>query len=229
MASEYLLKKAREEVKREEPRVLTREEKRRNWWHYNKWFVVTGAVLVLILAEILINALGIGQVKPDYTVAYVGNMPLSEETADALVAELAALSPDMNGDGRVTVSLQQYTSVNTGDSDTLYFAQAAQVKLVADITECVSYFFLLEDPAFFQEATSALCNLDGSLPRDGDLSPDGKYLLWGDCPTLTQMEVGADLSRLAFARRGFWTDKTVPNAVECGELWNILTEGALIP
>ncbi len=229
MASEYLLKKAREEVKKEESRVLTPEEKRRNWWHYNKWFVMTGAVLVLILAELLVNALGIGQVKPDYAVAYVGSRPLSEETAAALTAELTALSPDMNGDGRVTVSLQQYTSVDTGDSDTLYFAQAAQVRLVADITDCVSYFFLLEDPAFFQEATSTLCNLDGSLPAEGDLSPEGKYFLWGDCPALAQMELSADLSHLAFARRGFWTDKTVPNAAECGELWNILTEGALIP
>lgn len=229
MASEYLLKKAREEVKKEEPRVLTKEEKRRNWWYYYKWHVVIGGVLLLILLRLLAGALGIGQVEPDYTVAYVGSIPLSEETVEALVEELTVLSPDMNGDGKVTVGLQQYVTVNTGDSDTLYYAQAAQVKLVADITECVSYFFLLEDPAFFQEATSALCNLDGSLPAEGDLSPEGKCLPWGSCPALAQMELGADLSHLSFARRGFWTDKTVANAAECGQLWNILTEGALIP
>lgn len=231
MASEYLLKKY-QDVKSDEVRELTKEEKRRNWWHYHKWHVVIAAVLALCAGNILWNILGIGEIKPDYSIAYVGTTPLSEETAGALRDGLAAISSDLNGDGKVAVELQQYVSVNTGDSDSLYFAQAARVQLVADITDCKSYFFLLEDPAGFQEATSALCNLDGSLPADGDLTPDGKYVIWGDCPRLTQIELGAaqeTVSRLAFARRGFWTEKTVPNVAECNALWDMLTEGAKKP
>lgn len=228
MASEYLLKKAKEEAKPQEVHILTKAEKRRNWWHYHKWHVVIGCVLAFLLIEILVNALGVGREKPDYTVAYVGRTPMSDETAAALVDGLTALTPDLNGDGKVKVELQRYVTLNTGDSDSLYFAQAAQVQLVADITDCVSYFFILEDPAAFQSATLALCNLDGSLPADEDLSPDGKYLLWGDCPVLAQMELDMDLSQFAFARRGFWTEKTVPNAQECGQLWDIFTEGANI-
>lgn len=232
MASEYLLKKAREEAKPNEVRVLTKEEKRRNWWHYHKWHVVIAAVLALCAGNILWNALGIGKVNPDYSIAYVGSTPLSEETAAALRDGLAAISPDLNGDGKVAVELQQYVSMSTGDSDSLYFAQAAQVQLVADITDCKSYFFLLEDPAGFQEATSALRNLDGSLPADGDLTPDGKYVLWGDCPVLAGIELGnaqEAVSRLSFARRGFWTEQTVPNAAECDALWEELIEGAKKP
>lgn len=226
MASEYLRKKAREEAKPEEVRILTKAEKRRNWWHYYKWHVVIGCVLALILIELVVSALGVGREKPDYTVAYVGRTPMSDETAAALVEGLTALSPDLNGDGKVKVELQRYVTLNTGDSDSLYYAQAAQVQMVADITDCVSYFFLLEDPAAFQEATSVLCNLDGSLPEEGDLSPDGKYVLWGGCPRLAELELGMDISQFAFARRGFWTEKTVPNARECGQLWELLTEGA---
>lgn len=231
MASEYLLKKY-QDVKPDQVRELTKEEKRRNWWHYHKWHVVIAAVLAVCVGNILWNALGIGETKPDYSIAYVGSVPLSEETAAALCDGLAAISPDLNGDGKVTVELQQYVSVNTGDSDSLYYAQAARVQLVADITDCKSYFFLLEDPAGFQEATSALRNLDGSLPADGDLTPDGKYVIWGDCPRLTQIELGTaqeTVSRLSFARRGFWTEKTVPNAAECDALWERLTEGAEKP
>ena len=231
MASEYLLKKY-QDVKPDEVRELTKEEKRRNWWHYHKWHVVIAAVLALCAGNILWNILGIGEIKPDYSIAYVGTTPLSEETAGALRDGLAAISSDLNGDGKVAVELQQYVSMNTGDSDSLYFAQAARVQLVADITDCKSYFFLLEDPAGFQEATSALCNLDGSLPADGDLTPDGKYVLWGDCPILAQIDLGAaqeTVSRLSFARRGFWTEKTVPNAAECNALWDMLTEGAKEP
>lgn len=231
MASEYLLKKY-QDVKPDQVRELTKEEKRRNWWHYHKWHVVIAAVLALCAGNILWNALGIGEIKPDYSIAYVGSTPLSEETAAALRDGLAAISPDLNGDGNVAVELQQYVSVNTGDSDSLYYAQAARVQLVADITDCKSYFFLLEDPAGFQEATSALCNLDGSLPADGDLTPDGKYVIWGDCPVLTQIELGTaqeTVSHLSFARRGFWTEKTAPNVAACDALWERLTEGAKKP
>lgn len=229
MASEYLLKKAREQAPPPEPRPLTPEEKRRNWWYYHKWHVTVGVVLVLSLASILFRALGIGQTRPDYTVAYVGSVPLSDETVQALRSGLAALSTDLNGDGKVSVALEQYTAVDTGDSDSLYYAQAAQVQLVADITECKSYFFLLEDPEAFQKDTSALCYLDGTLPADTDHSAQGKYLYWGDCPGLTSVELGEDgalISRLAFARRGFWTEKTVDNVSGCDVLWRIFTEGA---
>lgn len=232
MASEYLMKKAREEAKPTDVHILTKDEKRRNWWHYHRWHVAVAAVLAVCIGNILWNALGIGKPKPDYSVAYVGSTPLSEETAAALRSGLAALSPDLNGDGEVTVELQQYVSVNTGDSDSLYYAQAAQVQLVADITECTSYFFLLEDPAGFQEATSVLCNLDGSLPSDGDMTPEGKYVIWGDCPVLAGIELGTaqeTVSRLSFARRGFWNEKTVPNAAECNALWERWTEGAKKP
>ena len=231
MASEYLLKKY-QDVKPDQIRELTKEEKRRNWWHYHKWHVVIAVLLAVCIGNILWNALGIGEIKPDYSIAYVGSTPLSEETAAALRDGLAAISPDLNGDGNVSVELQQYVSVNTGDSDSLYYAQAARVQLVADITDCKSYFFLLEDPAGFQEATSALCYLDGSLPLDGDLTPDRKYVIWDDCPVLAQIELGAaqeTVSQLAFARRGFWTEKTAPNAAECDALWERLTEGAKKP
>ena len=77
-----------------------------------------------------------------------------------------------------------------------------------------------------------MCNLDGSLPADGDLTPDGKYVIWGDCPVLAQIELGTAqeiVSQLAFARRGSWTEKTVPNVAECDALWENLTEGAKKP
>lgn len=217
MASQYLLNKYKD-VKPDEVRTLTKEEQRRNWWDYHKWHVVIGAVLVLCVCNILWHALGIGEVKPDFTIAYVGSQRLTEEAAERLTEGLEALSPDMNGDGKVSVALVQYCSLDTGDSDALYYAQAAQVQLVADITECRSYFFLMEDPEKFQQSTGALCSLDGSMDETG--KAEGKYLLWGDCPALTAID--SSLSELAFGRRGFWDDRSVPNPDACAQLWSTL-------
>lgn len=228
MASEYLLKKARESYVPEEIRELTPAEKRRNWWHYHKWHVVIGTILVLCLADILGNAFGIWEVKPDVSIAYVGGRHLSDETVTVLTDSIAALCPDMNGDGKVIVEVQQYVSPTVGDSDDLLYAEAATVQLIGDVSDCKSYFFLMENPGYVQQLTSSLRNLDGSLPEDDDSSPDGKCLPVSAIPVLARMVQDEDVLQLSFARRGFWNQKTSPNADQCDILWEKLMQGAVL-
>lgn len=221
MASEYYKWLARD-VKPEQERVLTKAERRQNWWYYYKYHVLIGAVLVGICVSLLCSALGIGQTRPDYAVAYVGTAGLSEETVAALQAALAELGRDENGDGEVYVAVNQYVSYSTGDSDSLYYAQAANAQLIADITSCDSYFFLLEDPEAFQKDTHALCRLDGTLPADDDYSAEGTCIPAADLPLLADA-LGADHAGLFLARRGFWTDETTDHIDGCEALWNSLT------
>ena len=68
------------------------------------------------------------------------------DDAAAWETRLAALGADCDGDGRVTVRLNQYPS---GSEDAMYTA-ASNVKLTADLDARESYFFLLEDPEQFQ-------------------------------------------------------------------------------
>lgn len=229
MASEYLLKKARESYVPEEVRELTPAEKRRNWWHYYKWHVVVGIILVLCLANTLGSAFGIWEVKPDVSIAYVGGRKLSEETVAALTDGIAALCSDMNGDGKTIVELHQYVSPAVGDSDELLYAEAATVQLIGDVSDHKSYFFLMEDPGYVQRLTSSLRNLDGTLPEDDDSSPDGKCLPVSAIPVLAQMVQDEAVMQLSFARRGFWSEKTSPNAAQCDALWDVLMQGAQIP
>lgn len=86
MASEYLKWKYRD-VEPERPVELTKKQRRQNWWHYHKWHVLAGAVLVLAAASWAWNALT--QVYPDYQIAYVGSSPLPEEDTAAWEARLA--------------------------------------------------------------------------------------------------------------------------------------------
>lgn len=239
MASEYLKWKYRD-VEREEQAELTRSEKRQNWWHYHKWHIAVGVVLAGIGASILWHALGIGQIRPDYQIAYVGKNALPDDTAAAIESAFAALGEDLNGDGTVSVRLNQYPSTGGVDAG---MAASAQVALMADVLECESYFFLLEDPAWFQANYHILRRSDGSLPEEGNYSADGAYLAWDGCPALAQTDLGGYsyqvagktaagdsnelASGLSLARRGFWTEETCAYPEGCDALWARLTEGAV--
>ena len=236
MASEYLKWKYRNE-KREEQRELTRSEKRKNWWHYHKWHVVTAVVLTGICVNLVWYALG--RTEPDYQVAYVGENALPDDTVTAIESLFASLGEDLNGDGQIIVRLRQYPF----SGEDLEMAASGQVTLMADLMECESYFFLLEDPVWFQASYQVLCLLDGTLPEENSYSADGTYLPWTDCPTLAGTDLGGYsyqllgetvtgssdelVSGLSLARRGFWTEKNAPYPEGCEALWNKLTEGAI--
>lgn len=143
MASEYLKWKYRN-VKPEKPASMTAAQRRKNWWHYHKWHVLSVAVVLLIGADWVWNILS--QVRPDYQIAYVGFVPLAEGDGASWETQLAALGTDCNGDGKILVQLNQYLFAQ---EDAMYTA-AANVKLLADLDAQESYFFLLEDPERFQ-------------------------------------------------------------------------------
>lgn len=242
MASEYLKWKYRD-VPPDTPSPLTGKEKRRNWWHYHKWHVVIGALLLAIAVDIGKDALGIGKLAPDYQAAYVGSSFLPEDTVAALEASLAALGEDCNGDGQVVVRLHQYVEADAAqDVDNAYYTYASEVTLLADLEDCDSYFFLLEEPDGFQADYQVLSLLDGSLPEGTAKDAAGCCLRWTDCPALRGLPLGGYsyevagqavhgdsqelLSRLYLARRGFWGDRTADNMEGCDALWNTLTKGA---
>ncbi len=234
MPSEYQKWIARD-VKPEEKIPLTKAQQRKNWWYYHKWYVLFGAVLLFGLGSILWNVLGIGQVEPDYRIAYVGTKTMPEGTVSAVEAALSELGEDLNGDGKTVVELVQYVSRDLESN------AAANVSLVGDLVSCESYFFLLEDPEGFQRRTQALCRLDGSLASEEDPA-DALCLRWDRCPVLAGMELGDYeysllggtergsnqelLSGLYIARRGF-RENEVPQHLEgCAALWETITEGA---
>lgn len=192
MASEYLKWKYRD-VKPDTPVELTKQQRRRNWWHYHKWHVGIGVVLVLIVCNLVWSALT--QVRPDYQIAYVGEFPLSEEEAAAWEARLTALGADCNGDGKVIVQLNQYPT-GEGGGEPMY-AYAYNMKLMADLDSCDSYFFLLEDPELFQTGYEIL--REDWFPVENGLT---------------------------LARRAFWQDETPKGMEGCDALWAELRKEA---
>ena len=241
MASEYLKWKARNEKPREKT-VLTPAEKRANWWDYHKWHVGIGIVLLLIMFDLAKSALHIGEPQYDYQIAYVGSRTLPTDTVSAAETAFAALGEDANGDGKVTVRLNQYAETGKTDQDTAAYSAASSVKLMADLESCDSFFFLLEDPDRFQEQYEALSLPDGSFPKHGAYDWEDCCFSWTDCPALAGQELGSYtenilgeefrgenttiLDQLFLARRGFWNNQSIKNQAECEDLWEKITKGA---
>lgn len=209
----------------EPPPPLTRKEKLANWFYYYKWWIVVWAVLLYIIGSILWSALGIGKVKPDYIFAYVGGRELSEEFAASLEAGLASLGSDVNGDGKVDLELRQYVTGYDGDLETaMYYNYASDVRLVADISQAESYFFLTDDPAGIQKAYGIFAQPDGSPPPEGDDSVEGKVIPWEDCPALAGLDIDqTQMEGIWIGRRCFYEEKPSHEAEDA--LWSIITKG----
>lgn len=229
MASEYLMQKAkREAVPEPPPREYTRKEKAANWLHYNKIWIITAAVLIWIVGSMLWNVLGIGQVQPDVTIAYVGSREISDQDAAALEDALAALGQDLNGDGKVTVRFLRYRLNHGGDAETaLYFRYAADTALIADITAADSVFFLTENPKGVQRSYQIFANDDGTPPEDADYEAMDKVYPWFGCPALAALGLDDGFcSDLYIGRRGFYNEKQAAKHVGTDEIWASITQGA---
>ena len=221
------------------PDQMTKSQRRKNWWHYYKWYVIIGVILFAALIHIVGNAMGLFTKLPDLQIAYVGIDPLPEDTVTALEQVFATFIEDFNRDGEVIVQVNQYTGdPNAADAETAYYQYASEITLIGDISSCESYLFLLEDPQGFQREYQILAEPDGSCPGDADYSVDDKIIRWADCPLLSSANLGSYtilaagqeitgssqelLSGLFLGHRCFYNDKTTDNREACDSLWQLL-------
>jgi len=209
-------------------REYTRKEKLANWLHYNKLWLVIGAVVLWILGTMLWNALGIGRAKPDVCVAYVGSERLTEDTVHAVEEAIAAAGEDLNGDGRVTVRLSQHITTASRDAEGMLYGYAAEVTVLADITDGESYLFLMDDPESFQKSFQILARLDGSMPEETDFGAMDKVYTFDAVPALAAVEAEQRelLSGLYLGRRYYYDPAEEENLPLLEALWDSLTEGA---
>ena len=212
----------------------------KNWWYYYKWYVICGAILILILINLIGNAFGWFKKAPDIQIAYIGKTKLPEDTVAALENAFASLADDYNHDGETRIQVNQFVSgsPDANDADALSYQQASMVALTGDINDCESYFFLMETPEDVQKEFQVLAMPDGSCPDDTDFSTDNKVFQWKTCRSLSEKDLGNYtttlfgqtksgsnqelLANLYLGRRCFYNKKHSRHAEECSELWNTL-------
>lgn len=220
-------------------KTLTASEKAKNWWHYRKWYVIAGIVLLMTVCSLTGSALGLFRRSPDLQIAYVGKSALPQDTLTALQEVFTSLADDYNADGEIIVKINQYIrDGETTNTEAAHYQYASEVTLIGDISDCESYLFLLDEPQDFQQEYQLLAASDGSCPGQADYSTGDKVIRWADCSILSEAEMGdyaevaagetitgsnQELLRdLYLGRRCFYTGKTTDNLEGCSKLWNIL-------
>ena len=210
----------------EAPRQYTRREKWKNWWDYNlKWVILA---VVCVLALVLFLGQATSNTTPDYNVALVSPYAPTEETVTALQEQLARYGTDLNGDGKVTVTVNTYIIDYSDDKAEDYLDIATATKLAVEFSTGTSSVFILYDPAGFEQSTSALRYLDGTLPElDNDSDWWNMVYRWTDCPVLAGLDVDADFSDYYVGVRGVWDEDIAKALAGSDEFWQALTAGAV--
>lgn len=218
---------------------INRKKAIKNWWYYYKWYVVCGVVILGITCNLIGSALGLFRKEPDVQIAYVGKTELPQDTISSLEHAFTAIADDYNHDGEILVKVNQYIDgIQSSDVETAYYEYASEISLIGDISDCESYFFLMDDPDYFQREFQLLAAPDGSCPDQMDYAAADKVIAWADCPIFSEMELGTYttiilgetqsgsnqelLSGLFLGRRCFYTDARTDNVEECSKLWEIL-------
>lgn len=227
MASEYLKKLAKEQ----EPfqpvyQPKTPQEKRKNWWEYNKYYVLIGLAAVIVLGLMIRSTIVNRAPEPDYQVAVLGSGYLPEETVTALEEALMEYAHDLNEDGQALVKVVEYPLF--ADDVQFQVSMSAQVQLTVDFEYCDSIVFLMEDPELVQTNFAILAFPDGRIPGEEELTSSDIWYGWEDCPVLAGLELGENqelLSGLYLARRTMSAEQMAENAGAIA-FWEALTQGA---
>lgn len=191
----------------EPPHEMTAKEKRENFWFYYKWHVIVGifvaVLLVMLVRDVMTND------PADYTIGVITDSGLPTGAADVLSEKLAPFFDDRDGDGVVTVAIQDYTlpldeaqdssasagasaSGMTGGATDPYTLMAGVTRLTGDLQSDTCVLFLTDNAAAYSEKYGFFAQNDGTLADvDEAVSDEDLGVLWADCPALASLGLGS--------------------------------------
>ncbi len=164
---------------REHNRQLPRKERMANWWDYHRIHVLIGVIVAAVIAFFTFQSLS--EVRPDYAVAWVSAVKLTDEQAEAVETDLAQYGEDVNGDGKTVVHLLQYNLNMTdlmANGPSNEEATAHAMSLQADLSVLDSALFLTDDPEGLQTYAELFLYKDGTEPAEGARDLENMVIPW---------------------------------------------------
>lgn len=176
----YLVGAGEDSIHANEIKLETKKDKRKNWWHYNKFKVIAILVAVLLIFSFIYSI--VSKVEPDYQIALINSYAWSEELKLDLEDYIEQYADDRNEDGQVVVSINEYSfSSNDTTGSTV---QASIVRMSTDILEQDSVIFIHDAAGFDYMPKENYEGLflynDGSRMPEGKLDYENAMLNWND-------------------------------------------------
>ncbi|MBQ8610760.1 MAG: hypothetical protein IJ412_03515 [Oscillospiraceae bacterium] len=198
----YTLNITEEDLKPDEPIVLTKEEKRENWLHYHKWHIAF-AVFMLVLVVWFIHDM-VTRVLPDYQFAIVTDKYINSAAMDSLEDALSAELEDVNGDGQVEVTVVHYRLHYEEDFDRLDLSNKTYTEMQMADEQRISTDFAVSESLIF--ITDCFPGLQSQVPLFGFLEDPYAYpaedelddydrmtINWTDSAFLSGLELPMDV------------------------------------
>lgn len=158
-------------------RPLTFREKLGKFWYNYQWWVIIGAVVLIlvIFAAILVGK----KEKADYTLVLVTKGKLAQTAMDELADELERVGEDLDGNGKVTVQVIPLVMTDDGD----------YVELATIFGSGSNVLFAME-PTYYKEQIEAYEEGDDYYfatlnAEDEGLAEHKRYWNWKDSYFLT--------------------------------------------
>ena len=211
-----------EDLIQETPPPLTPAQQRANWWHYHWYYVVLIAAALLAVGDFVWNR--VTEVQPDYTVAVVSRTDPDTAFLSQLETQLEALAGDVNGDGKVKVTVKGIwlaLDFETQDAALQRLMQSSEDKLNSDFYLCESALFIVDDPTAMEQRYGCFQTLDGTDPEEGDVLSVADFALPLQDTALAN-DVQSESSTLWYAARRLNEGMNADAAAALNALWEKL-------
>lgn len=179
----YLLNEGEDTIHQNQIEPTTASEKRENWWFYHKTHVIVAVILAVFLGAVIYSF--VSKEKPDYTIALMTEYSVPNDLLLDIEDHLEQYGEDLNGDGKVIVSLQHYRFSSSTKTD--YEAselQAAYVRFASDAAAGDSMLYIYDDKSYVYLGQNDM--EDYFAPADGT---DNVYYYWKDLPGLNTLQL----------------------------------------
>ncbi len=149
------------------PKKFTPEWREYIWMYYKSY--ILAALFIIVLAAVTIYQF-VTAPKYDLTIAYAGNITLTEDMSDKVSKKISPYCDDLDKNGKKSVNLQQF---NTNSKSDLEYATAMMQKLDLMLTDDEVYIYILDEALAKRNIgekpeDSAFATLDKWLDADID-------------------------------------------------------------
>jgi hypothetical protein len=179
-----------------------------NFWYYNKWKVIFGLFVAVVVVWSIVSSVTAEQA--DYTVGLLTEKGYPDSVLDTLCTEMEKYGKDLNGDGKVVVQVSEYVLPGENSADTatsispssdlaqqqqnLQMLQAYQAKWISDMSVGTSMILISDNANFMQQVKTnrIFAYIDGSTPSETATDYDNMRVSIAKCPKLANIDVTLD-------------------------------------